>query len=440
VVFPEILRDAIFWQRKANYDFGTSVELFQITGLANPDLRVDRWKPSPRIRYLEILSEQDCTYGSEEVININDAIDNAVRKNDLKLVQYLLPKLVDELNTMTNPTERDAWTDTVMQGMIQIASKQGNLSMLQFLMKIVQSNSPSDSLNIVIMDAVTNASKLNHEEMLTYLQSFQVIDTSQFLYQALYGAACGNHVDLIKQYRQELLSLNQTINLSWILAGASCGGHLDLVNAIIQETPQLNLVFAFMNALREGHLKIMTRLLEVGLHRHDLQFELLETGLVQATHHSPDIVALAISLLSEPLSRLKYQYMLFEAISTRRWPVIQYLLTVTLADLNSRPPTNEPKYVAIKEAWRYAASHDRLAIAEYLRRELPATLITPDDYVMIIRQSIRSGSRQGLQYGLNRLSVDCDRIYCVSIYDVDIAGINHRLAMTSYLRSIRWNK
>jgi hypothetical protein len=181
---------------------------------------------------------------------------------------------------------------------------------------------------------------------------------------------------------------------------------------------------------------MMIRLLEAGLDPQHLQLDLLDYGLLDATEHSVDVVAMVISLLSEPLSSIKYEKMLIEAVDNNRWPVIKYLLTLPLSDPDS--PTQELKYSAIKKAWSDAASHNRLAIAEYLRHELPSIMIIPDDYVDIIHRSICSGSRQGLQYGLNRLSVDCHRIYLWSSEDVYSAKRNHQLAMTRYLKSIRF--
>jgi hypothetical protein len=250
-VFPGIIRDHLFWQNKAQYDFGTTTALFRITGLADSsDPSCESWKPSPRIRYLEILSEHDCAYGSEEVIDIDKAICNAVRKNDLKLVQYLFPKLLDQLKTMTNPTERGAWTDLTMQIMIKIPSSQGNLPMIQFLVEIFRPHVPSDSLHSILKEVIVDASRHNHRDMLNYLRSFGILATEPSLNEGLYGAAMGHQIELIDEFRQELTRLGEPVSIRNILIGAAHGGHLDLVNSIIQKNGLSELDGAFMDALR----------------------------------------------------------------------------------------------------------------------------------------------------------------------------------------------
>ena len=77
----QLCQDEYFWQQKAKYDFGQELPLI-------PNL-------SPKLRYLALLSQDACDIGSEQFVDIDLCLKNAVRDRDYQLINYYLRKGAD---------------------------------------------------------------------------------------------------------------------------------------------------------------------------------------------------------------------------------------------------------------------------------------------------------------------------------------------------------
>jgi ankyrin repeat protein len=406
--FRGICQDPRFWQLKAQHDFGTPREIFDLLGLARPGEPV--WRPTPKTRYLEILSETDCTHESVDLINLDTALICAAGKGDFDLVaffialfnrKYRMPRPVD----LSNSSVRDETCrlcrvagDSLSRALEQ-ASYTDNLDIIKWLISSIHgfSRLPTGELcydpQITIAKAMRGAAKVNHPAILGYLASIGMNQFHLGIDYGLQGAAEGHHLELITFFQNLSNPYRWDSPAVIILNGASRGGHLDLVEQYSTNLVPSQFMTPFIAAAEGGSIPILQYFIDHGIVDTSIFDDIVGRATLQASRFGQtDVLRFLYSRFPQYLSTLDLDEDLNAAASHGRQSSILYLLSC------------HPLASSIEKAWVNAASNNHLEVAELLHHALaghPATRPITNFAQMILEQSVENGSREGVQYALS---------------------------------------
>jgi hypothetical protein len=409
-VFRSICQDPRFWQLKAEHDFGTSREIFDLLGVAGSGSVEPVWRPTPRTRYLEILSETDCTYESTELINLDTALICAAGRGDFELGafiialfnrKYQMPRLFDLSNRSirenTLITCRSA-ADSLGRA-LERASYTDNLDMIKLLISSIigfstlPTGERSYDPHVIIARVMRGAAKVNHPDIVKYLTTHGIDQYPRGSDYGLEGAAEGHHLELIQSFwnRPTLERLDSPAVLA--LIGASRGGHMDLVDQFSAGLVPSQFMTPFIAAAESGSIPVLQYFIDHGIVDTSNFDDIAGRATLQAARLGQTaVLQFLYSQFPQYLSVLDVTEDLNAAASQGHQSSVMYLLS------------HHPRAGSIETAWISAASTNHLTVAELLHQVLKDYPLARSEYALtqkILEQSVENGSREGVQYALS---------------------------------------
>lgn len=405
--FRQICQDPRFWQLKAHHDFGTPREIFDLLGFAGPEGPV--WRPTPQTRYLEILSETNCTVESVELINCDTALICAASKGNYDLLaffiaminqKYRMPRLFDLSNPMVknNAMVTCRRAGDSLGRAIDQASLGGSLEMIRLVISSINgfSKLPTGELcydpMFIIARAMRGAAKLNRSDVLNYLESLGMKTFPQGIDYGLEGAAEGHHLDLLDVFWK--LPNPHRWNSPAVIAliGAARGGHLDLVERFATDLVPSQFMMAFVAAAKGGSIPVLQYFIHHGI----TETSILDDTVGRATFQAARLGHTAVLQFLYPqfprdLSVLDVNVDLEAAARQGHQSSVKYLLS------------RQPQLKFVERAWILAASNNHLEVAEILSYVIEGQHPTQPIAKLIqeiLEMSVDQGSREGVQYAL----------------------------------------
>jgi hypothetical protein len=262
--YRDICADPVFWAEKANFIYGLPISHF-----FRPTSQVPNPRDTPQRRYLQILTQhRDCERGSEQFTDVNDALRCAIRHKDFPLADYFKSKGANDATYALLGAIDSGDLNLVKhydQGLYNTfrvlyeAGLEGPRDILDYL--LYPPNRPPRTTYPYIRNALQGAAQGNHPDLIAYLISLGGTPTD-----VMYGAAVGNHLNLIRTYFQQVDPDDREYFIDDILKHSIPNHRDDIVNYVLNlpNLPLTSLNFALQFAAEAKNQPLIHRLRDLG--------------------------------------------------------------------------------------------------------------------------------------------------------------------------------